>query len=338
LSQSAPASPIAISLGDPAGIGPELICEAWAARERYGFKPFFAVFGAGILRDAAKVRGIDCSIIELDAAEDATAAFDQGLPVLAGEDAGYAPGAPDRQGARLAFASLARATELAQSGHASALVTAPISKSHLASAGFAHPGQTEFLAQVCAIHPDEVVMMLAGPSLKAVPITVHCALSEVPALLNQDLICRKARVTAAALASDFGISNPHLALAGLNPHAGEDGKFGFEEAQIIAPAVEVLQAEGIDASGPHPPDAMFTARARTKYDAALCMYHDQALIPLKALDFDQGVNVTLGLPIVRTSPDHGTAFDIAGKKIADPGAMIAAIIMASECAARRSDG
>jgi len=180
------------------------------------------------------------------------------------------------------------------------------------------------------------VMMLAGPSLRTVPLTVHCALKDVPAAISFDLICHKARIVAAALARDFGIERPHLAIAALNPHAGEGGQFGNEEALIIEPAIAALRDEGIDATGPHPADALFAPRARSRFHAALCMYHDQALIPLKALEFDQGVNVTLGLPIVRTSPDHGTAFDIAGKGVADPGAMIAAIRMAGECAARRA--
>ena len=179
-------------------------------------------------------------------------------------------------------------------------------------------------------------MMLAGPSLRTVPLTVHVALSAVPGLITADLIVRKARIVAKALAQDFGIDHPRLAIAALNPHAGEDGRMGREDAVVIAPAIAALQAEGIDATGPHPADALFTPRARATYDAALCMYHDQALVPLKALDFDSGVNVTLGLPIVRTSPDHGTAFGIAGKNLADPGATIAAIRMAGEIAARRA--
>ncbi|MEP0561142.1 MAG: 4-hydroxythreonine-4-phosphate dehydrogenase PdxA, partial [Qipengyuania citrea] len=183
---------------------------------------------------------------------------------------------------------------------------------------------------------DQAVMMLAGPSLRAVPLTVHCALSEVSGRLSQQLIERRARIVARALTTDFGIAAPRLAVCGLNPHAGEGGRFGNEEARIIAPAIETLRGEGFDITGPHPADALFTPRARQTYDAALAMYHDQALVPLKALDFDEGVNVTLGLPIVRTSPDHGTAFDIAGEGLADPGAMIAAIRMAGQIAANRS--
>ncbi|MGB3377151.1 MAG: 4-hydroxythreonine-4-phosphate dehydrogenase PdxA, partial [Allopontixanthobacter sediminis] len=208
-------------------------------------------------------------------------------------------------------------------------------KSLLAEVGFDFPGQTEFLAAACDVEAEDAVMMLAGPQLRTVPLTVHCALADVPGRLTAELICRRARITAAALQRDFGIDRPRLAVAGLNPHAGEDGKFGDEEARIIAPAIASLRAEGLDVTGPHPADALFTARARPTYDAALCMYHDQALIPLKTLDFDSGVNVTLGLPMIRTSPDHGTACDIAGKGVADPGAMIAAIRLAGEMAARR---
>ena len=181
-------------------------------------------------------------------------------------------------------------------------------------------------------------MMLAGPSLRTVPLTVHCSLAEVPRRLSTDLICAKARTVAAALRRDFGIVEPRLAVCGLNPHVGEGGKFGSEERELIEPAIAILREEGLAVTGPHPADALFTPRARATYDAALAMYHDQALIPIKALDFDEGVNVTLGLPIVRTSPDHGTAFDIAGKGLADPGAMMAALRLAGEMAARRTNG
>jgi 4-hydroxythreonine-4-phosphate dehydrogenase len=215
------------------------------------------------------------------------------------------------------------------------LVTAPIAKARLAQVGFAHPGQTEFVAERCEIAPQDAVMMLAGPSLRVVPITVHVALHAVPGLLTVDLIKQRAAIAAAALARDFGVPHPRLAVAGLNPHAGEDGRMGHEDAAVVAPAVAALRAAGIDARGPLPADTMFHAEARSTYDVAICMYHDQALIPLKALDFDAGVNVTLGLPIVRTSPDHGTAFAIAGTGAARSGATIAAIRMAGECASRR---
>lgn len=327
--------PLAISLGDPAGIGPELIAEAWSRRDSERLPPFAVIGGAQILRAAARSRGIELpvkAIASLDAAGDA---FAVALPVLDLHDGAWSPGAPSREGAELAMGSLAEATRRTVRGEAAALVTGPVAKARLAEVGFDHPGQTEYVAAACGIAPGDAVMMLAGPRLRAVPLTVHVALAQVPALLTQDLIVRRARIVAAALQSDFGVSRPRLAIAGLNPHAGEDGRFGDEEQRIIAPAVALLREEGIDAAGPFPPDAMFTARAREQYDAALCMYHDQALIPLKALDFDEGVNVTLGLPLVRTSPDHGTAFDIAGKGLADPGAMIAAIRMAGDCAARR---
>lgn len=328
--------PLAISLGDPAGVGPELICEAWVRRESEALEPFFVAGGAGLLAKAAGVRGLRCPVVAIDDPAEASAAFLHGLPVLGGDDCDYAPGEPTRAGAQLALASLETATGLALLGQATGLVTGPIAKGLLAQVGFDHPGQTEFVAHACGIPAEDAVMMLAGPSLKAVPLTVHCALSEVPGLLTSELIVRRCRIVARALIEDFGIAEPRLAVAALNPHAGEDGKFGTEEARIIAPAIEKLAGYGIKVSGPHPGDAMFTPRARQTYDAAICMYHDQALIPLKALDFDQGVNVTLGLPIVRTSPDHGTAFAIAGKAVADPGAMIAAIHMAGAVAARRA--
>jgi len=210
-----------------------------------------------------------------------------------------------------------------------------VAKSQLAEIGFSHPGQTEYLAEACGIATDNAVMMLAGPTLRTVPLTVHIGLAEVPSAITSALIESRARIVARSLKRDFDIANPRLAFAALNPHAGEDGLFGLEEQAIIAPAIARLRDEGIAATGPHPADALFAPHERARYDAALCMYHDQALIPIKALHFDEGVNVTLGLPIIRTSPDHGTAFGIAGKGMANPGAMIAAIRMAGECAARR---
>lgn len=250
-------------------------------------------------------------------------------------DAPYQPGEPVADGARLALASLEQAAALAVSGQAGALVTGPIAKALLAEVGFAFPGQTEFVADACGAAAEDAVMLLAGPSLRTVPMTVHCALSEVPGRLSVELICRRSRIVAEGMRRDFGIAAPRLAIAALNPHAGENGRMGDEEQRIIAPAIDVLRAEGIDASGPHPADSLFAPRARATYDVAIAMYHDQALVPLKALDFDQGVNMTLGLPVVRTSPDHGTAFAIAGKRLADAGATIAAIRMAGDAAARR---
>lgn len=327
---------LAASLGDPAGIGPELLCEAWAARHDAALAPFFVVGGEHLLAASAARRGVDVPIVPIADPADAADAFAQGLPVLGDEDGEYFPGEPSSDGARLAFASLTRAAALAVEGTAAGIVTGPISKALLAEVGFAFPGQTEFVADASGVAAEDAVMMLAGPQLRTVPLTVHCALAEVPGRLTTDLIMRRGRIVASALARDFGLDRPRLAFAALNPHAGEAGKFGDEEQRIIAPAIEALRAEGILATGPHPADAMFAPHERGAYDVALCMYHDQALIPLKALDFDNGVNVTLGLPIIRTSPDHGTAFGIAGKRIANPGATIAAMRMAGECAARRA--
>lgn len=332
------ALPLVLSLGDPAGIGPELIVRAWMQREELALPPFFVAGGAEVLRAAAQSLALACPVEPVANGRAASPVFARALPALAGPDGQFTPGKPDRAGAMLAQNSLSLATDMALAADAAALVTAPVAKVHLAEAGFAYPGQTEFLAATCGLRPDDAVMMLAGPSLRSIPLTIHVAHAEVSQLLTSALIVARARITAAALQRDFGIAQPRLAVTGLNPHAGEGGTFGREEIEVIAPAIAQLRTEGIDATGPHSADALFTPRARATYDAALCMYHDQALIPVKALDFDQGVNVTLGLPIVRTSPDHGTAFDIAGMGIADPGAMIAAIRMASECAARRANG
>ncbi|MBX9815828.1 MAG: 4-hydroxythreonine-4-phosphate dehydrogenase PdxA [Sphingomonas sp.] len=324
-------APIAASMGDPAGIGPEIIAKAWAARGTHGLAPFFAV---GDPRAVARVSGVPLARIT-DPAE-ARSAFDRALPVLHVLDGGdILPGAPDIDGARCALQSLELAVGLARSGAAGALVTGPVSKAQLYAVGFTDPGQTEFVAERCGIARENAVMMLAGPSLRVVPITTHVPLSAVAALLSTELIVARGRATARGLARNFGIEAPRLVFAGFNPHAGEQGAIGREEIEFIAPAIEQLRAEGIDARGPFAADTLFHPRARAGYDAALCCYHDQALIPLKTLHFDEGVNITLGLPIVRTSPDHGTAFDLAGKDAAHPGAMIAALKLAQEAAARR---
>ena len=339
-------APLAVSLGDPAGVGPELIAAAWALRQGSApnsgadsapLPPFFAVGCADLLVAAAATRGVDLPVARIHDPAQAAAVFGTAMPVLELDRPAtpYRPGAPDAVGARLALASLTEATRLATSSAAGGLVTGPIAKSRLAEVGFTHPGQTEFVAEACGIAPRNAVMMLAGPSLRTVPITVHIALARVAGALSTDLIVQRAVIAANALMADFGLAQPRLAIAALTPHAGEDGRMGDEEARIIAPAIARLRALGIDACGPHPADALFAPRMRATYDLALCMYHDQALIPLKTLDFDAGVNVTLGLPIIRTSPDHGTAFAIAGKGLADPGAMLAAIRMAGQCAARR---
>jgi 4-hydroxythreonine-4-phosphate dehydrogenase len=328
--------PLTVSLGDPAGVGPELIAESWARREAERLPPFFVTGCAEVLRAAAATRGIDLPITTVTDLAEAAARFDSALPVLRVANGTYRPGEPDAEGARLAVQSLERAADAVAVGVARALVTAPTAKAELAKVGFAFPGQTEFVASRCEAAAEDAVMMLAGPQLRTVPMTVHIALADVPGRLSIELIVRRSRIVDRALRQDFGIASPRLAICGLNPHAGENGLMGREEIETIAPAIAELRAQGIDATGPHPADTLFAPHLRGGYDVAIAMYHDQALVPLKALDFDQGVNVTLGLPIVRTSPDHGTAFGIAGKGIASPNAMIAAIRMAGEMAARRA--
>ncbi len=318
-------------MGDSAGIGPEITAKAWAAREAEGLATFFAV------GDPKAVRAVwNGPIAQISDPREAVAAFADALPILPIGDTGpVVPGAPSLGTAHIALQSLEVATGLASAGAAGGLVTGPVSKAQLYAIGFTHPGQTEFVAERCGITADNAVMMLAGPTLRVVPITVHVPLALVPSLISPELIVAKGRVTARGLQRNFGIANPRLAFAGLNPHAGEGGAIGREEIDVLAPAIERLRAEGIDATGPFAADTLFHARARAGYDAALCLYHDQALIPIKTLHFDDGVNLTLGLPIVRTSPDHGTAFDIAGRDAAHPGAMIAAIKMAASAAQLR---
>jgi 4-hydroxythreonine-4-phosphate dehydrogenase len=328
--------PLAVSLGDPAGVGPELIVEAWARRQSECLPPFFVVGGAEVIAQAARQRGVPLSVSPISAPSETAAVFSNTLPVLGGGDCAYLPGQPAAEGASVALQSLTDAAAVVISRQAAALVTAPVSKACLAEVGFTYPGQTEFLAQACGYDACDAVMMLAGPNLRTVPVTIHIPLADVAALLTSAAIERRGHITAMALMRDFGLVNPRLAIAALNPHAGEAGRMGDEEARIIAPAIAALQKSGVDATGPYSPDALFAPHMRDTYDVAICMYHDQALIPIKALDFDVGVNVTLGLPIIRTSPDHGTAFGIAGTGKANPGAMISAIRMAGECAARRA--
>jgi len=323
--------PIAIALGDPAGIGPEITAKAWSDRVALGLAPFFAV------GDPRSIEACWHGPVErIGVPNEAADVFARALPVMQVESSGeIRPGVPDLDGARCALDSLELALGLARSGVARALVTAPVSKSQLYAIGFTHSGQTEFIAERCGVGTDNAVMMLAGPTLKVVPVTTHLPLAEVAGALSIDLIAAKARATARGLQKNFGIESPHLAFAGFNPHAGENGAIGREEIDLILPAIELLRGEGLNVTGPIAADAMFHPRARAEYDAAICMYHDQALIPLKTLHFDEGVNMTLGLPIVRTSPDHGTAFGIAGQNLANAGAMIAAIRMAAEATACR---
>ncbi len=325
-------APFAVPMGDPAGIGPEIIAKAWNVREAQGLPPFFAV---GDRRAIEKVW--TGPIATISSPDEARAQFGSALPCLQLDMGGViTPGAPDVDGAQCALHALEIGIGLAKSGTAAGLVTAPVGKTQLYAVGFTHPGQTEFIAERCGIARDNAVMMLAGPTLRVVPVTVHIPFREIGASLSIELIRTRAKVTAKGLQRNFGIRHPRIAVAGLNPHGGESGNLGREEIDIIEPAVRSLREEGYDITGPHSPDAMFHAPVRSGYDAALCMYHDQALIPLKALHFDDGVNMTLGLPIVRTSPDHGTAFGIAGRNIASPGAMIAAIRMAEHAARHRA--
>ena len=324
--------PLAVSLGDPAGIGPEVIGKCWDHRGAFGLPPFVAV---GDPRSLAAVWDGPIELVEHP--RDVDSAFDVGLPLwpisAAQPDV---PGCPSIAGAHCSLDALELAVGLARSGVASAVVTGPVSKEQLYRIGFAHPGQTEFVAERCGVSPSNVAMMLAGPSLRTVPVTTHMPLAEVPLTLSASLIEARGRAALRGLQRNFGIAQPRLAVAGLNPHAGEGGALGREEIDHIIPAIEALRAEGWNVTGPHPADTMFHAAARARYDAALCMYHDQALIPLKALHFEEGVNITLGLPIVRTAPDHGTAFDIAGADRADPRAMAAAIRQAQSSAAIRA--
>ncbi|WP_245409579.1 4-hydroxythreonine-4-phosphate dehydrogenase PdxA [Allosphingosinicella vermicomposti] len=321
--------PLAVSLGDPAGIGPEIIAKAWERRREANVPPFFAV---GNCNGVTAVW--DGPIRAISEPAEALRCFNEALPMFRIDGNAVVPGQPDVEGARNALDALELAVGLTRSGAAAALVTGPVSKGQLYTIGFTHPGQTEFVAERCGVAKELVAMMLAGPTLRTVPVTIHVPLREVPDVLTIDLIVQRCRTVARGLQRQFGIVSPRIAVAGLNPHAGENGALGREEIDIILPAIERLREEGLDVVGPLAGDTMFHDRMRATYDAALCMYHDQALIPLKALHFDDGVNMTLGLPIVRTSPDHGTAFHIAGRNIAEPGAMIAALKTAAECARR----
>jgi len=329
---SVPSEPLAISLGDPAGIGPEVLAKCWDNRGTFNLLPFVAI---GDPRAIAAVW--DGPIVIIDDPREADSAFDSGLPLIqltsAEEDV---PGHPSVAGAHCSLDALELAVGLARSGSAAAVVTGPVAKEQLYAIGFAHPGQTEFVAERCGVSSGNVAMMLAGPTLRTVPATTHLPLTDVVGQLTAHLIESRGRAVLRGLQRNFGIADPRLAVAGLNPHSGEGGTLGREEIEIIEPAIAALAAEGWRVTGPHPADTLFHASARANYDAALCMYHDQALIPVKAIHFEDAVNVTLGLPIVRTAPDHGTAFDIAGQDRADPRPMAAAIRMAAECAGHRA--
>ncbi len=328
--------PLALTLGEPAGIGPDLTLGIWQRRVELDLPPFYLIGDPDYLRSRARTLGIDIPLMAVTPME-ACAAFERGLPVVPLDLPVTAePGKPDTTSAPAAIASIRRAVADVLAGFAAAVVTNPVAKNVLYQSGFAEPGHTEFLARLAAEatgKPVQPVMMLWSSELAVVPVTIHLPLRDVVTALTTDLIVQTGRIVARDLRARFGVKHPRLAIAGLNPHAGEDGALGEEDAAIVAPAVARLKADGIDVLGPLPADSMFHERARATYDVALCMYHDQALIPIKTLAFDHAVNVTLGLPFVRTSPDHGTAFDIAGTGKADPSSLIAALTLAARLAA-----
>lgn len=328
--------PIAVTMGEPAGIGAELALLAWH-RERHTLPPFFVIDDPVRLKDLSTVLGLDADIETISHTREAAAVFGSGLPVLpVGMAVSYRLGIPDKKTAPAVCKSIETAARLCMDGDASAMVTAPIQKNTLYDAGFPYPGHTEFIGHLTGT--QNPVMMLISPMLRVVPVTVHMPLVSAIRDLSTGKIVNTARITARSLKTDYNIQTPRIAVAGLNPHAGEDGILGREEQDIIHPAVSELQKEGLSVIGPVPPDSLFTARMRETYDVAICQYHDQALIPIKALDVDHAVNVTIGLPIVRTSPDHGTALDIAGAGKADPGSFVASLHMANEIACNRQTG
>jgi 4-hydroxythreonine-4-phosphate dehydrogenase len=331
--------PLALTLGEPAGIGPDLALGVWHRRAELGVPPFYLVADADFLRRRAAHLGLDVPIKTVTPRA-AAATFPTALPVVAIDAVVSAePGRPDHSSAPAAVASIRRAVADVIAGAAAAIVTNPVAKNVLYNWGFAEPGHTEFLAKLVEEATGKVlrpVMMLWSPELAVVPVTIHLPLREIFGQLTTGLIVDTGRIVARDLTRRFGIARPRLAIAGLNPHAGEAGTLGEEDGAIVAPAVARLIADGIDARGPLPADSLFHDQARASYDVALCMYHDQALIPIKTLAFDHAVNVTLGLPLVRTSPDHGTAFDIAGTGRADPTSLVAALKLAARLAMAES--
>ncbi len=326
--------PLALTMGEPAGIGAEIALKAWLAM-RHRSRPFLYSGPAELLRSTARRLGLPATITIITEPSHATACFSETLPVLNfGLKSNVSEGRPSPETAANVIESIDICVGLAMEGQVAGVVTNPIQKSVLKAAGFKHPGHTEYL-QFLAGEGFRATMLLAGGGLRVVPVTIHQSLASAVQSLSSGAIVATAIETADGLRRDFGIADPRLAIAGLNPHAGESGEMGDEEIRIITPAIQELRARGITVLGPVPPDTMFTHRARASYDVAICMYHDQGLIPLKTLDVDGGVNVTMGLPFVRTSPDHGTALDIAGKGVADPGSLIAALELAGQIAHRR---
>jgi len=327
-------APLALTIGEPSGIGPDITIAAWLKRSIENLPPFYLIGDAELIRRRAALLGAQIEIAEASP-QTAAGIFAHALPVApTSHTATGTPGKPDDTSAWAAIASIEQAVADVKAGVASAVVTNPIAKSVLYSAGFQHPGHTEFLAELAARNGNapRPVMMIWSETLAVVPVTIHLPLREAIMGLTTDLILETARIVVADMKHRLDLQSPRLAVAGLNPHAGEGGSLGKEDDAIVAPAVAQLQREGIDARGPLPADTMFHAAARKTYDCAICMYHDQALIPVKTLAFDSGVNVTLGLPFIRTSPDHGTAFDIAGTGRANPSSLIAALHLAARMA------
>jgi 4-hydroxythreonine-4-phosphate dehydrogenase len=329
--------PLALTQGDPAGIGPDITLAAWSARRELDLPPFLFLGDPAVLAARGALLGLDVSIREADS-DTALSVFHDALPVFAiASGAEVSPGQPHVATAKGTIAAIETAASLCLEGKAAAVVTNPIAKSVLYKAGFGFPGHTEFLADLAERATGAKVlpvMMLAGPKLRAIPVTIHIPISQVPSALTVALIVDTCRIAHHDLKTRFGIAQPRLAVAGLNPHAGEDGAIGREDQDVIHPAIVKLRAEGINVFGPLPADTMFHDEARNRYDVAICMYHDQALIPAKALGFDTSVNVTLGLPFIRTSPDHGTAFGIAGQGIARDTSLVEALRLAADLAVK----
>ena len=332
----AEALPLALTLGEPAGIGPDLTIQLWRRRTELRLSPFYLIGDPDFIDRRARLLGLDIAVRVVAPAQ-AIDTFPRALPIVPLDTpVTAAPGKPDTSSAPAAIASIRHAVADVLAGNAAAIVTNPVAKNVLYRSGFAEPGHTEFLARLAQEATGKAakpVMMLWSPELAVVPVTIHLPLRDVVTQLTSELVAETGRIVARDLSARFGISRPRIAVAGLNPHAGEEGALGEEDGTIVAPAVKRLRAEGIDAVGPLPADTLFHERARATYDVALCMYHDQALIPIKTLAFDHAVNVTLGLPFVRTSPDHGTAFDIAGKGTADPSSLVAALALAARLSA-----
>ncbi|CAK0753747.1 4-hydroxythreonine-4-phosphate dehydrogenase [Azospirillaceae bacterium] len=330
-------APLAVTMGEPAGIGGEIALSAWRLRRSNDVPQFFIIDDPERLARLARHMGADYAVEAISRPEETARVFDFALPVLPiSVPGGVCPGRPDSRHAAAVIESIDRAVALTQQKRAAAVVTNPIQKSALYHAGFRYPGHTEYLAALAGVEVGRPVMMLVGGDLRVIPVTIHIPLAKVIDTLCSSMIVHCGRVAARALREDFGLDCPRLVVSGLNPHAGEEGEIGREEIDVILPAIQTLREEGVHVEGPLSADTLFHALARTRYDVALCMYHDQALIPVKTLDFESGVNVTLGLPFIRTSPDHGTALAIAGTGQASPKSLISALKMAFVMSLRRN--